>query len=76
MDNALFDKILISRINQVRETAGISLNALADSAGIPYSTLYRKVEKGTGSLLAKEVHSIAKALNVTDSDIWPSEVAA
>ena len=76
MDNTQFDQVLISRINQVRKNTGISLNALAASAGIPYSTLYRKVEKGSGSLLAKEVHSIAKALNVNDDEIWPSGVKA
>jgi len=76
MDNETFDKALIQRIREARETAGISLNALSGMTAIPYVTLYRKLEQGSGSLLAKDVHSIAKALNVTDSEIWPSEMAA
>ena len=75
MDNESFDKRLAHRIRETRETAGISLNKLSESAGIPYATLHRKLEKGSGSLLAREVHSIAKALEVSDSDLWP-EVSA
>lgn len=71
MDNAAFDKALAHRIRQTRESAGISLNKLSETSGIPYATLHRKVEKGVGSLLAKEVHSIANALDVTDADLWP-----
>ena len=76
MDKRQFDQILVTLINQARKDKGISLNALAVSAGIPYSTLYRKVEKGSGSLLANEVHSIADALNINDRQIWPSTVTA
>jgi lambda repressor-like predicted transcriptional regulator len=71
MDNETFDKALAKSIRTTREKAGMSLNALAVHAAIPYATLYRKLEMGSGSLLAKDVHSIAKALNVSDADLWP-----
>lgn len=71
MDNETFDKALSKSIREAREIAGISLNALSGKTGIPYATLYRKVQQDTGSLLAKEVHAIAKVLDVSDSELWP-----
>lgn len=71
MDNETFDRALSQSITEARELAGISLNALSGMTAIPYATLHRKVQKGSGSLLAKEVHAIAKALNVNDADLWP-----
>ena len=76
MDNDSFDKTLTDTIRKTREAAGISLNALAGMTAIPYVTLYRKLEQGAGSLLAKDVNNIAKALNVEAAEIWPSTVNA
>jgi lambda repressor-like predicted transcriptional regulator len=75
MDNETFDRALVQSIREARESAGISLNALSGMAAIPYATLYRKLEMGAGSLLAKDVHSIAKALNVSDNELWPEVTA-
>jgi transcriptional regulator with XRE-family HTH domain len=75
MDNDSFDKTLTDTIREIRETAGISLNALAAMTAIPYVTLYRKLEQGAGSLLAKDVNNIAKALNVKADVLWPKVAA-
>lgn len=71
MDITNFDKALAESITEARELAGISLNALSGMSGIPYATLHRKVQQGAGSLTARDVHVIAKVLNVSDADIWP-----
>lgn len=71
MDNASFDKALTESITEARENAGISLNALSGMTGIPYATLHRKVQRGAGSLLAKDINAIAKALDVPATSLWP-----
>lgn len=71
MDNETFDKALSQSITEARELAGISLNALSGMSGIPYATLHRKVQQGSGSLTARDVNNIAKALNVSASDLFP-----
>lgn len=71
MDNETFDRTLSQSITEARELAGISLNALSGMSGIPYATLHRKVQQGAGSLTARDVNNIAKALNVTASDFFP-----
>jgi len=71
MDNATFDKALSQRITNARESAGISLNELSGSTGIPYATLHRKIKQGAGSLSARDVQAIAKVLNVSASTLFP-----
>ena len=71
MDNTTFDKALSQSITEARELAGISLNALSGSTGIPYATLHRKIQQGAGSLTARDVHIIAKVLNVSATDLFP-----
>lgn len=71
MDNATFDKALAQSITEARELAGISLNALSGMTAIPYATLHRKVQQGSGSLSARDVHVIAKVLNIQASELFP-----
>lgn len=75
MDNETFDKALSQSITEARESAGISLNALSGMSGIPYATLHRKVQQSAGSLTARDVHVIAKALNVSATDLFPEVTA-
>lgn len=71
MDNETFDKALAQSITEAREKAGISLNALSGSTGIPYATLHRKLHRGAGSLHAKDINAIAKALDTPAQNLWP-----
>jgi transcriptional regulator with XRE-family HTH domain len=71
MDSKNFDRQLTQSIREARESAGISLNALSGMSGIPYATLYRKVEQDSGSLSARDVHVISKVLNISASDLFP-----
>jgi hypothetical protein len=71
MDNNTFDKALSQSITEARELAGISLNTLSGMTAIPYATLHRKVQQGAGSLSARDVNAIAKALKVEASDLFP-----
>ena len=71
MDNDIFDKALSQSITNARESAGISLNALSGMTAIPYATLHRKVQQGAGSLTARDVNAIAKALNLNAADLFP-----
>jgi hypothetical protein len=71
MDNDIFDKALSQSITKARESAGISLNALSGMTAIPYATLHRKVQQGAGSLTARDVNAIAKALNLNAADLFP-----
>lgn len=75
MDSKSFDKALTQSIREARESAGISLNALSGKSGIPYATLYRKVEQDSGSLTARDVHAIAKVLNISARDLFPKASA-
>ena len=75
MDINGFDQALVESIKDARKQAGISLHRLSEMTAIPYATLHRKLERGNGSLAAKDVNSIAQALNVKGSALWP-EVAA
>lgn len=65
----------IDLINQVRETKGISINALAAAAKIPQKTLDRRL-KGDGLLTFNELRDIAAALNVWPSDLLPADFTA
>jgi hypothetical protein len=71
MDNDIFDKALSQSITKARESAGVSLNALSGMTAIPYATLHRKVQQGAGSLTARDVNAIAKALNLNAADLFP-----
>lgn len=62
-------------INQVLADKDISMNALADTTGIPYSSLRRSL-KGNRALNLIEIRAIAAALEVWPSDILPEELTA
>lgn len=68
-------KTEIDLINQVLADKDISMNALADSAGIAYPTLRRSL-KGGRALNLIEIRKIAAALDVWPSDILPADFAA
>ena len=63
----------IDLINQVLADKDVSMNALADQAGIPYATLRRSL-KGGRALNLNEVRNIAAALGVWPSDLLPDEL--
>lgn len=65
----------IDLINQVLTDKDISMNALADTTGIPYSSLRRSL-KGNRALNLIEIRAIAAALEVWPSDILPHELIA
>lgn len=65
----------IDLINQVLADKDISMNALADTTGIPYSSLRRSL-KGNRALNLIEIRAIAAALEVWPSDILPEELTA
>lgn len=68
-------KTEIDLINQVLVDKSISMNALADNTGIPYSSLRRSL-KGGRALNLIEIRAIAAALDVWPSDILPEELIA
>ena len=47
------------------QAADLSLNALADASGVPYSTLRRKLTSDPASLTMRELRGIAEALGST-----------
>lgn len=63
----------IDLINQVLDAKGISMNALADEAGIPYATLRRSLKAGR-ALNLSEIRQIAAALGVWPSDLLPADL--
>lgn len=65
----------IDLINQALADKDISMNALADDTGIPYSSLRRSL-KGGRALNLIEIRKIAAALGVWPSDILPVEIIA
>lgn len=66
-------KTEIDLINQLMTDKDISMNALADTAGIAYPTLRRSL-KGSRALNLPEVRAIAAALGVWPSDILPADL--
>lgn len=60
----------IDLINKAREDKGISINALADRATIPYKTLCRRLD-GDGLLTLLELRKIAAAIGVAPSTLLP-----
>ena len=60
-------------INQALNTKGISINALADQTGIPFSTLRRSL-KGDRALNLLELRKIAAALNVSPAALLPADL--
>jgi transcriptional regulator with XRE-family HTH domain len=47
----------------------ISRNALADAAGVPRSSFYRKIDQRPETFTARELFDIARALNVPLSEL-------
>jgi lambda repressor-like predicted transcriptional regulator len=60
-------------INRALADKDISMNALADETGIPYSSLRRSL-KGGRALTIPEIRSIAAALGVWPSELLPDEL--
>lgn len=63
----------IDLINMALADKDISMNALADETGIPYSTIRRSL-KGGRALTITEIRSIAAALGVWPSDLLPDDL--
>lgn len=62
----------IDLIEAARKDKGVSMNALADQAGIPYATLRRSL-KGGRALNLLELRAIAATLGVNPSQLLPAE---
>lgn len=76
MDNAkTFDEEVATRVNTARQSSGISKNALAEQASIPYTTLHRKLN-GVGSFTASELSRIKNVLGIDYDAILPMDVIA
>ena len=56
------------RLRQAREKAGLSLRALADRAGVDFSTIYR-IEAGDTVPKLDTLEKLAKALGVSVRDL-------
>lgn len=63
----------IDLINTEMEAKGISINALADQAGIPYATLRRSL-KGARAINLLELRSIAGAIGIPPSHLLPEDL--
>ena len=58
--------VAITTLMQQRD---ISRNALADAAGVPRSSFYRKIDQRPETFTARELFDIAKALDVPLSEL-------
>ena len=65
MDTATFDLALSSSIRQQLQAREITLSAAVERTGIPFSTLWRHLNRG--GLTISEVHAIAGLL---DTSVW------
>lgn len=61
-----------SRIRELREEAGCSQEQFAVDAGLDRA-YYGGIERGERNVAALNLIAIAKALNVTVGDLFPSE---
>lgn len=62
-------------VSQAALTKGRSIRSLADEAGIPTTTMGRKL-KGVGEFTPSELFRIADALGITFMDLIPTELRA
>jgi predicted transcriptional regulator len=63
MDTAGFDLELGRRIRTLMEERELTLSDAADRTGIPFSTLWRHLNRG--GLTAREVHALAGLLDTS-----------
>lgn len=63
------NRTIAQAIEAKREAAGLSRRALAQTAGIPYTTFTRKLDKGGLDYTVVEVKSIATALNAPFTEL-------
>jgi len=63
------NRSIAEAIEAKREQAGLSRRALAHTAGIPYTTFTRKLDKGGLDYTVVEVKSIANALNAAFTEL-------
>lgn len=70
MDKESFDASFAQRVEQARNDRGLSRNALAQEALIPYTTLHRKLA-GSGSFTVAEVARMSAVLGVDYTSLWP-----
>ena len=61
------------RVKQLREEAGLSQEALALKAGID-RTYINSVENGKRNISIMNINKIAKALNISLSNLFDSEI--
>jgi lambda repressor-like predicted transcriptional regulator len=64
----------IDLISKTLNDKGISMNALADQTGIPYSSIRRSL-KSDRPLNLIEIRKIAAALNVQPSALLPADLS-
>lgn len=59
-----------ARISEAAEVAGVSVRDLADTTGIPYTTLWRKL-RGRAVFTVEDVAVLATALGVDATTLVP-----
>lgn len=74
-DDAEITAQLADRVAAAKERAGITRTALAESTGIPYSTLGRKLD-GFSDFTMPDIYRIAKALGVAPASLLPAAFTA
>ena len=60
-------------VSQAALTKGRSIRSLADEAGIPTTTMGRKL-KGVGEFTPSELYRLSLSLNTTVGDLIPTDV--
>jgi predicted transcriptional regulator len=73
MDTAAFDLELGRRIRGLMEEQNVTLLAAAERTAIPFSTLWRHLNRG--GLTIPEVHALAEVLDTSVSDLTALAVA-
>lgn len=73
MDTATFDLELGQSIRDRLEAREITLSAAADATGIPFTTLWRHLNRG--GLTVREVHALAGVLDTSASDLTALAIA-
>lgn len=73
MDHARFDLELGRSILEAMQAAELSIHEAAKTTGIPFSTLWRHLNRG--GLTIPEVHALAGLLDTSVSDLTALAVA-
>lgn len=77
MDSATYSALVAENVENAIEAAGRSVLSIAESTGIPRSTLDRRLKSNGGSAFSvREVKAIAIELEVTAAELLVIEDAA